>query len=246
MFINKQFFYPTLDRTTAENGTRFYLDPNTNQPLPSVTTILSHTADKSFLIEWQKRVGEKKAEEIRNEAAALGTLVHTHMECHIQGIPRPKGSNLIRMMAERMANVIIRDGIPHVNEAWGYEVPLYFPGLYAGTTDLVGVYKGKPAIMDYKNTKKMKKKKMITDYFCQCVAYALAHNYLFDTAIQQVVIFMVARNLEFETFVIEGEEFEQFANLWQKRLLDYEANGGATSIAEGTKVENFVAVPGLG
>jgi hypothetical protein len=244
VFINKLYDYPTLNRTTSEDGTRFYLDPDTQQPLPSVTTILGHTADKSFLVEWRKRVGDKKAEEIRTEAAALGTLLHTHMECHIQNIPRPKGSNLIRMMAERMANVVIRDGLSLVDESWGIEVPLYFPGLYAGTTDLVGVYKGKPAIMDYKNTKKMKKKDMITDYFCQCVAYALAHNYHHGTNIQQAVIFMVDRQLEFQTFVIEGDEFEHYANLWMSRIKEYEATGGPTCIVAGQSVENMMVSVG--
>ena len=225
MKINNRYAYPTLLRTTANDGTRFYLDPTNNDPLPSVTTILSHTADKSFLVEWEQRVGTAKANSIRTEAAALGTLLHTHMECYIQGLARPKGNNMIRQMAERMADVVARDGLSHVQEAWGIEVPLYFPGLYAGTTDLVGLYKGKPAIMDYKNTKKMKTKDMITDYFCQGVAYALAHNYLYDTDISTVAIFMVARDLKFETFVIEGDEFQQFCSLWQQRLLDYEKKG---------------------
>ena len=245
MNINKLYEYPSLERSTSEDGTRFYLDPNTNKPLPSVTTILSHTADKSFLIEWQNRVGLKKAEEIRNEAAGLGTLLHTHMECHIQGIQRPGGNNLVRQLASRMADTIIKEGLPKVDEVWGYEVPLYFPELYAGTTDLVGVHNGKPAIMDYKNTKKMKTTDMITDYYCQCVAYALAHNLHYDTNIQQVAIFMVARNLDYKTFVIEGDEFDHYATLWQNRIIQYENNGGPTGIAEGSNVEKHVAVSGF-
>jgi hypothetical protein len=244
VFINKLYSYPSLDRTTSEDGTRFYLDPSTQQPLPSVTTILSHTADKTFLVEWQKRVGLKKADEIRDEAARLGTLLHTHMECYIQDIPRPGGNNLVRQMATRMGDTIIREGLSKVDEVWGYEVPLYFPDLYAGTTDLVGVYNGKPAIMDYKNTKKMKRKDMITDYFCQCSAYALAHNLHYDTDIQQIVIFMVARDLEYQTFVVEGDEFRHYSNIWQQRIVDYIAKGGPTGIAEGAKVENFVAAAG--
>jgi penicillin-binding protein-related factor A (putative recombinase) len=244
VFINPLHTYPTLERTTAEDGTRFYLDPNTNLPLPSVTTILSHTKDKTFLIEWEKRIGTAKANAIRDEATGLGTLLHTHMECHIQNITRPGGNNLVRQMAARMADVVIAKGLVNVNEVWGYEVPLYFPQLYAGTTDLVGVYKGKPAILDYKNTKKMKTKDMLEDYFCQCVAYALAHNYLFDTDIQQIVIFMVARDLQFEQFVVEGAEFEHYANVWQRRLVEYENTGGPRFTAAGTKVETFIAAPG--
>lgn len=221
MNINKLYEYPSLERSTSEDGTRFYLDPNTNKPLPSVTTILSHTADKSFLIEWQNRVGLKKAEEIRNEAAGLGTLLHTHMECHIQGIQRPGGNNLVRQLASRMADTIIKEGLPKVDEVWGYEVPLYFPELYAGTTDLVGVHNGKPAIMDYKNTKKMKTKDKIGEYMAQLCAYALAHNENHGTDINSGVIFMVDRSLKYETFVIEGDEFTEHAMKFLNRVGEY-------------------------
>jgi hypothetical protein len=221
VIINKLYSYPSLERNTGEDGTRFYLDPNTSQPLPSVTTILSHTADKSFLIEWQNRVGQKKADAIRDEAAGLGTLLHTHMECYIQNIDRPKGNNIVRQLATRMADTIINKGLPKVDEVWGYEVPLYFPGLYAGTTDLVGVYDGKPAIMDYKNTKKMKTKDMIGDYMAQLCAYALAHNENHGTNISCGVIFMVDRSLKYETFVIEGNEFTEHAMKFLNRVDEF-------------------------
>lgn len=243
MLIKPRFDYPKLDRTTAEDGTRFYICPNTGQPLPSVTTILSHTADKSFLVEWEARVGKKKADEIRTEAANLGTLMHTHMECHVQGIERPRGSNMIRQLAERMSNKIIAEGMPSVNEVWGYEIPLYFPGLYAGTTDLLGVHNGEPAIMDYKNTKKMKKKEMITDYFCQGAAYALAHNAVFGTDIAKIVIFMVDRELNYKEFVVEGDEFVHYAEMWIQRLQEYERTG-PTAHAAGAKVEIVTTVAG--
>lgn len=237
LLINSLYNYPSLSRSTVEGGPRFYLDPNTGNPLPSVTTILDYTKDKTHLIEWANRIGQKKADEIRDEAARLGTLMHTHLECHIQSQPRPGGTNLIRQMATRMADVIINQGLVHVDEVWGYEIPLYFPELYAGTTDLVGVYKGKPAIMDYKNTKKMKSKDMIPDYFCQGAAYALSHNYLFDTNIQTVVIFMVSRDLKYETFVVEGDEFEHYASEWQKRLVQYDELGGPRGYPPGARIE---------
>lgn len=247
MIINKRYEYPTLTRATADDGMRFYLDPLSNQPLPSVTTILSHTKDKKFLKEWQDRVGLEKANAIRDEATGLGTLLHTHMECHIQGVERPRGNNLVRQMAHRMADKIINEGLSKVDEVWGIETPLYFPQLYAGTTDLVGVYNGKPAIMDYKNTKntkKMENKEMNEDYFCQCCAYALSHNFLFDTDIQQIVIFMVSRDLQYKAFVIEGDEFEHYSTIWQKRLMQYEETDGPCAFKPGALIETTAVVPG--
>jgi hypothetical protein len=238
VFINKLHEYPTLDRTTAADGTRFYLDPNNGQPLPSVTTILSHTSDKTFLIEWQARVGQRKADAIRDEAAALGTLLHTHMECHIQGIPRPGGNNLARQMATRMADTVIREAFPKLDEVWGYEIPLWYPGLYAGTTDLVGVYDGAPAIMDYKTTKKMKSRDKITDYFDQTVAYSLAHNEVFGTNIRRGVIFMVARDLEYQTYVLEGAEYDRHEASFLDRVGQYYAsNPTVMEVSAGSKTE---------
>lgn len=204
--LNLQFTYPVLDRQTREDGVRHYVTPE-GEALPSVTTILSATADKEHLRLWEARVGTKKANEIRDEAAALGTLMHEHLECFMEGRERPRGNNLIRKMSRTMADVIIQRGLARVDEVWGIEAPLYYPGLFAGTTDLVGVYDGRPAIMDFKNARKMRTRDMIVDYKDQLAAYSLAHNRLTGTQIECGVIFMVARDLSYETFVIEGQEF---------------------------------------
>lgn len=206
MKFNKLYNYTSLNRVTNQDGSRYYVSPD-GLRLPSVTTILSATGDKTQLNEWKKRVGAVKAEQSRNEATALGTLMHEHLECYVLGKDRPRGNNLIRKMSRSMADVIIKNGLCSVDEIWGVEVPLYFPGLYAGTTDLVGVYNGKPAIMDFKTAKRMRKREQISDYFGQLCAYALSHDELFNTNIQQGVVFMVSRDLTFEAFVVEGQNF---------------------------------------
>jgi genome maintenance exonuclease 1 len=219
MKINRLYDYSKYERIEDEEGNRLYDTPN--GPLPSVTTLLSATADKTSLLEWKARVGEKKAEQIRDEATGLGTLMHEHLECVIQGIDRPRGSNLVRKLASNMADQIIERGFPRLDEVWGFEEALYYPGLYAGTTDLIGVFDGNPAILDYKTTNKMKTKDKIEDYFCQGAAYALAHNEMFNTNIRQVVIFMVSRDLKYECFTVEGEEFDKYAEMLVARVDQY-------------------------
>lgn len=216
--INRLYHYREIERVTAPNGFRHYVCPDTGEKLPSVTTILDKTADKQHLIEWRERVGEEAAERIKKEATGLGGLMHTHLENWVQGIARPGGTNLVRQMASRMADVIIKRGLPAVEEVWGMEVALHFPYLYAGTTDLVGVWNGKPAIMDYKTAKKLRTRDQIVDYFNQGVAYCLAHNWQFDTDIKTVVIFMVDRDCNFREFVLEGGEFNRTCDQWQERL----------------------------
>jgi genome maintenance exonuclease 1 len=238
--ITRGYDYKPLTRNTSDDGMRFYTCPKTGVYLPSVTTILDHTSDKSFLVEWKKNVGEANAERIRDEAAALGTLLHKHMECYIEGVDRPKGNNLIRRLATRQADIIIEKGLCKVPEAFGFEVPLYYPGAYAGTTDLAGIHEKSEAIMDYKNSRKMKKKEYIDNYFCQCAAYALAHNDSFGTNIQKIVIFMVSRDMEFKEFVVEGNEFYHYCDMWLNRLDQYDATGGAKTFKPGAVITTHV------
>lgn len=227
--FNEIYEYPTLEQITRPDGVRHYRCPD-GLLVPSATTILSGTADKEGLKQWREWVGDKKADQARDEGAALGTLVHEHMERYLDGGQRPGGTNLIRQMSKRMADVMIQRGMSGVDEVWGSEKQLYHSGLYAGTCDLMGVYKGRPAIMDYKNAKKMRTWDMILDYGDQVCAYAMAHNHLFGTDIQTGVIFMVSRDLSFNTFIVEGEQFDahcvRFLTRLEKYLMNDEAAAG--------------------
>jgi genome maintenance exonuclease 1 len=117
-----------------------------------------------------------------------------------------------------MADSIIRQGLVNCNEFWGTEVPLYFPSVYAGTTDLCGIHAGAEAIMDHKQTNKPKKREWIEDYFIQLTAYAVAHNEVHNTKIRKGVIFMCDPNAVYQEFILEGDEFDKYENIWFKRL----------------------------
>lgn len=220
MKINECFDYPELESVTHESGSRYYVSPDGDR-LHSVTTILSATKDMTGLDAWRERIGNERADREVKEAINVGNLLHDELEKHMLGLERNKGGNYIRQLARQMADNVINRGLVHVDEVWGIEVPLYFPHAYAGRTDLVGVYKGKPAIMDFKNAKKIKKREWIEDYFLQTAAYSLCHNELYGTNIQQCVIFMASRDLAFETFVIEGNEFHEHVQKWIDRLGQY-------------------------
>lgn len=218
MQFNPIYQYEKLKRIET-NGNRLYETPLGS--VPSVTTILDKTADKTHLIEWRKRVGEQQANQISKEASGLGTLMHTHLEYHVLGKDRPKGNNIVQEMARAMADTMIRDAFPLINEVWGIEASLYYPGLYAGTTDMVGVHSGKPAIIDHKTSNKPKKREWIIDYFLQTCAYALAHNEVHGTDIKKCVINIVDRSANLQSFVIEGAEFDHYADMWTKRVDQY-------------------------
>lgn len=219
MLTNK-YNYPQLKRIQTPAGRQYVGEDE--KPVPSVTTILSATGDKTALINWRKRVGEQEAQRISTESANLGTKVHNALEKYIlQEEYEIKGNNLISIMAKRMVDSMLNEGFVNVDELWGTEVGLIAQGLYAGTSDAIGLHKGEPAIIDFKTAKKIKKREWIEDYFMQGCAYALAHNEMFGTDIKKVAILMVDREAEFAEFVIEGDEFDSYCERWSDRVADY-------------------------
>ena len=210
----KKYDYASLKRQDGEY--RIYLTPD-GESLPSVTSVLSKTKDKSGLYAWRKRVGEKKAEKIMEDAARIGTALHVYIE-HFVNEKAYKDLTDIGVQAELMAKKIIEEGLKDVDEVWGSEVHLYMPGKYAGTTDMVGLYKGRPAIIDFKQTNKPKKREWVQDYLMQLAAYAHAHNNLFNTEIDQGVVLMCSRYLLFQRFEITGENFTRALDAFMKKL----------------------------
>jgi hypothetical protein len=199
---------------------RVYLTPD-GESLPSVTTILSATKDMTALNEWKKRVGEAKAQQITTEAAGVGTAMHSNLERFIAGMQRQPGNNPVHVQANKMAEVIIQNGLAHVNEVWAMEQSLYFPGLYSGTTDLVAVYKDNPSVCDYKQTNKPKKEEWVEDYKIQLVAYILAHNEVYGTDIREGHVFMCSRACEYQQFDLWPQDFSKYQDLWLNKVEEY-------------------------
>ena len=230
MYIEK-FKYHQLTRESV-NGRRLYATPDGNK-LPSVTTILDATrpAEKTKALEdWRRFVGHENAKKITTEAANRGTRMHSYLEEFIKKGQLPDRSrNPYSWASYEMAKTVIDQGLCHVTEYWGVEVPLYFPKIYAGTTDCVGLHKGKESIIDFKQTNKPKKESWIDDYKLQLVAYALAHNEVYGTNIKKGVILMCVKpdvNNDFEftsspayqEFAIDGAEFGHWEQQWWLRL----------------------------
>jgi|TARA_R110002012_G_scaffold179052_1_gene344567 genome maintenance exonuclease 1 len=217
--LNKKYNYAELKR--KEGASRLYLTPD-GESLPSVTTILSKTQDKSFLKKWKERVGEKKAEEIVANSSAIGTALHLYIE-HFVNKYAYEDLTTTGLKAKTMAQVIIDhdEGLKKISEVWGCEVHLYYPGKYAGTADMIGVYNGRPSIMDFKQTNRPKKREWIQNYLMQLAAYAMAHNKLFNTEIDQGVILMCSQDLLFQKFELSGENFVRAGEAFMKKLDEY-------------------------
>lgn len=206
------------------DGRRLY-ETGSGHKVPSVTTILDKTKPdeaKQALHEWRNRVGHAQAQAITTEAAGRGTSMHSHLEHWLEHGEIKSGSNMVHQQAGKMANLIIDNYLkPNLQEWWASEASLYHTGLYAGTTDLVGVYNGKPSIIDFKQTNKPKKTEWITDYFLQGAAYGQAHNHLFGTDIAQIVVLMCSKDLEPQHWIISADDFDAFTQQWWDRVALY-------------------------
>ena len=228
---NPRYDYQPIPRVTVD-GKRFYATPDGNR-LPSVTTILDRTKSeesKKALNQWRARVGAEKAQQITTEAANRGTRMHTYLERYIkEGAIPERGSNPFSWPSHLMANTIVEHGLKNVSEFWGIEVPLYFPKVYAGTTDGAGIHLDAESILDYKQTNKPKRREWIDDYFTQLCAYAEAHNEVYGTQIRKGVVLMCVKpdldanhNIigepKYQEFVLEGAEFDKYRDLWWRRV----------------------------
>jgi len=223
VLLNSKFIYTRLDRDES-TGKRLYACPD-GFKVPSVTTILDKTKPaeaRQALANWRKSVGEKKAQEITTEAANRGTRMHTFLERYIKGDTLQESvSNPFAQQSLDMARKVIAEGFPKINEVWGNEVPLYFPELYAGTTDCVGIHEGDESILDFKQTNKPKKLEWIEDYFLQLTAYALAHNEVHGTNIRKGVILMCSKDYEYQEFIMQPKDFDMWTAKWCDRVEQY-------------------------
>jgi genome maintenance exonuclease 1 len=228
---NPKFDYTPIPRVVVE-GKRFYATPD-GKNLPSVTTILDKTKSeesREALNRWRRSVGAEKAQQITTEAANRGTRMHTYLEDYVKtGEIKERTSNPFSWASHAMAHVVVEKGLKNVNEFWGIEVPLYFPGIYAGTTDGAGIHLNEEAILDYKQSNKPKRREWIEDYFVQLCAYAEAHNEVHGTRIRKGVILMcvkpdvdeqfnIIKPPEYQEFVLEGSEYDKYKDLWWRRV----------------------------
>ena len=223
IYYPNRFNYQELKRTNT-NGSRKYITPD-GFALPSVTTILDATKPeeaKKALQNWRNRVGHKQAQAITTEAAGRGTRLHKWLENYVKlGDPGEPGSNPYSQQSFKMAQTIIASGLHKCNEFWATEASLYFPEMYAGTTDLAGVHENQEAIMDFKQANKPKKKEWIEDYFVQLLFYGTAHNEMFGTNIRKGVILMCTKDNEYQEFIIEGNNWSKYETIMWRRLEEY-------------------------
>jgi len=231
---NKLYKYPASTRSLIE-GNRHY-DVN-QEMLPSVTTIIQETQNEEktrSLAEWKKRVGESAANQQKEEAARRGTALHKFLEFYLRDEKILDMTNE-GQAASGMAKIIIDQGFKDLSEIWGSEVVLFYPGLYAGQSDLCGIYQNRESIIDFKQTNKPKRKEWIEDYFLQLAAYAMAHDVIYKTCIEQGVILMCSKDGFFQRFIVNGKNFTKLKHEFLRRIDKFYLKYGE-NVAKATKL----------
>jgi len=225
---NSSYRYPKTVREMVEGQRHYILN---SEKLPSVTTILSATQSaekRESLAKWRERVGEAEATRIVDSAGARGTAMHKILEKYILGEGYMDETS-VGKEAHNMATQVINSGLSNITEYYGTECTLYYPGLYAGQTDLVAIHKGADAIIDFKQTNKPKKREWIEDYCLQLAAYAMAHNFIYKTQISKGVVMMCSKDNYYQEFVIEGVEFQKYKHNFLRRVDEYYSSRTKTS-----------------
>ena len=238
---NKKFIYPKSQREIINDKRHYNIN---KEKLPSVTTILSATqsAEKTASLDaWRFRLKDSfikipddtdpsgftlinEAEYITKEAGDRGTAMHTILEDYMDREGQLNTPTEETRLPHNMAIQIIQNGLSNVTEYYGLEATLYYPGLYAGATDVVAIHKGQDAIIDFKQTNKPKKREWIEDYCLQLAAYTMAHNFIYRTSISKAVIMMCSKKLEYQEFIIEGKELQTYQHNFLRKVDQYYEN----------------------
>lgn len=200
---------PKAELTTETiNGQRHYVLPDGITKLKSVTTVLSEKLDKTALLEWKNKIGEEEAQKISTQAARRGTAIHNIAERYVlneETYYSPKEMPINIESFKPIKKVLDN----HVDNILGVELPLYSKALgCAGRTDLVAEYDGKVSIIDFKTSKRLKKKDWIENYFLQSTVYSMMFERFYSISVPQIVIVItVDDELEAQKFVMERSQY---------------------------------------
>jgi len=218
---SNEYQYPKLYRVDSEAGRTYRV--KRFKGIPSVTTVLSKTKDTTTLDAWAARIGQAEAERIKTQAAHVGTNMHKVIECFLSGEPLTLGQDWLSLQGQQMAFSIINKYLKELSVVHGSEVGLHYTTRYAGTADLIGVYRNRLAVVDFKQSTRPKRHEYIQDYFLQLAAYAMAHDWLFGTQIDYGVVLVAVQDGTVQEFTTTGDEFLRFRSRWEERLEAFEA-----------------------
>lgn len=181
-FSHKDFMLEEM-KTETVDGKRFYKTPKGD--MPSITTVLS-ILSRDAIKAWRKRVGEEEANKVSTKASRRGTNVHKMCEDYLNNELDIK--NFLPNDRETFQSLqpILDE---YIDNIYAQEVPLWSEYLgVAGRVDCIAEWDGKIAVIDFKTSRKLKKKEYISNYFQQCSAYAVMWEERTGIPINKIVV----------------------------------------------------------
>ena len=197
---------PTLTELIAETtgSGRVYITPDGNR-YPSVTTILSELS-KAGIAAWRDRVGAEEANRISTQASIRGTNIHQICEDYLKNKPD-------YLDGQTPANVKTFEQIQpildtYIDNIQYLEAPLYSDFLKtAGRVDCIAEFDGKLSIIDFKTSRKLKKKEWISNYFMQASCYAVMYEERTEIPVSRTVVIIAVDGSEPQVFVENRDNF---------------------------------------
>ena len=214
MFTHLDNDIPEIKTETIDRK-RYYVTPE-GKKYPSITTVLGHF-NKKAIYEWRQRVGEKEANRISTQASRRGTKVHQMCEDFINNeldekkfMPSDKETfnSIKNILADNINNI-------HCQEATLYSDYLQV----AGRVDCVAEWKGKLSVIDFKTSRRLKKREHIHNYFQQGSAYCVMYEERTKVPVSQIVIVMTVDGEEPQIFV---EKRDTWTETLIRKIKEYE------------------------
>ena len=216
--IDPKYNYSEYTRNDESTGRTYNVG---DKKIPSVTTILSGTQSedkRKALAAWRERVGYQEATKITTQAATRGTEMHYIMEQYLNGVGYlnlSKEGSLPRMMAHTIVS-----NLDQLSRVYGTEVSLHYEDQWAGSSDAVGIYNGKPTIIDFKQSNKVKREEFVEDYYYQIAAYSLAHKKQYGP-ITQGLICVCTKDVIYQEFKMDELKLKEYEEKWLERVEKY-------------------------
>jgi genome maintenance exonuclease 1 len=194
--------------TDEQTGKRLYTTPE-GKRYPSVTTVLSqHSA--AGIQAWRARVGEAEANRISSYAAKRGTRIHALCESFLKNEPVVIENPVHREMFESL-----KPELEKIDNVRALEHGLYSNYLrLAGTVDCIADYRGRPCVIDFKTSRKLKNRDQIQSYFMQTSAYAIMAEERHGLSIPWMVILIMVDDSAPQVFIEHRDD-------WADCLLEY-------------------------
>ncbi|PSO79249.1 MAG: hypothetical protein BRC41_19300 [Cyanobacteria bacterium QH_9_48_43] len=218
---------------------RYHITPN-GDVFPGVTTILSATKperEKQALENWRKRVGAKEADKVKKDATERGSRMHNQIEEYLTGLI--DFDEITEPIAQSVKPIL-----KHIDETWLIEGNIWHPSGFAGSVDFLGVLDGTPTVIDWKTSRKPKKRAWIDDYFCQVAAYSAGMNRVYQEQGVQIknatVVIAVEGVSEAQIFRVANNELMSYWEWFQERVEEYKKKVAADEVMNSSTMRSIM------